>query len=1221
MDNKRIKDENDSRNKGKAAREDTEPLLGKHKKEEERKKKESPKKDRKDKKNGDKDEEEAIDYRVDISDPSKNESDKKANKIKTSKYNLVTFLPKNLFNQFKRIANIYFLVIMVLSSFPFSPVSPVTTAVPLFLVLAVTAVKDGIEDIKRHKADREINTKSKTRILKGDKFEKIPWEDVRDGDIIKVKGEEEVPADLILISASGEDGKAFVETSNLDGETNLKTRQALEELKDVKDENSIKSWKEKNVFIECEQPNNNLDKFTGRITVDGKQYPLSLKQMLLRGCTLMDTDWAYGMVVYTGHDTKIMKNSSTPPFKRSRLEKQVNSALIWQFVFGFIIVGIGATYSTMWEKLAGVHHWYLDFEGSEFGLVMVILNSVGTFVVLFSMIIPISLYVTIELVRLFLAYYMNNDLNMVDEKGNPSHVRSSSLVEELGQIDYIFSDKTGTLTVNVMNFRAATINGKIYGDMEADDSPAMTPKQDSKSVEMARRKKRMEAKKKQDKERKKQQKKQEKSEKKKDGKTEKNSTRRDDIAVDEDDENDYDEKEIFQFDDDSLLEDMKNNGNSGKSEGTENPIREWLTVLSVCHSTMPQKDTEGEKDEVKYQATSPDEKALIVAAKQLGFVFHTRQKDEVIVNIEDEDVTFKILSTLEFSSDRKRMSVICKDSEGKLKLYCKGADSVVLEMLREDQEELKKQTKKDLKKFAEKGLRTLAMAYRELEEEEFNSWNEKYQKALVSLENREEEIDKVSEEIEKDLILLGGTGIEDKLQDRAPETLARLKDTGIKLWVLTGDKKETAVNIGYSCSLFTSETTLITLDAEEESQNEEQIKKALEDIGEDSEKEGEREDENEKKSFGLVLEGKTLDLCLSEKTIDDFLKIGKKCDSVIICRISPLQKSKVVESIKNSDKKKTVLAIGDGANDVAMIHSADIGVGIIGKEGSQAVRAADFAIGEFKSLERLLLIHGRWAYKRIAKLVLYFFYKNVTFAMTQFWFNMLYSQGSGQSIFDSWSLALYNALFTAFPVVCYAIFEQDLPEKLILKNPGLYADGPKRKEFSNRLFLLWVLDGIYQSFIIFMGISLVFRDGVLDTDGLDYGLWSMGLMTYIVVLVTVTLKIASETTFYTRFSWIAMISSVAAWFLWMLLLCSLPASKLPTWISGGISVMYKLCFFLFQTAPFWLSLVVIPVMALWPHFTYRHIRRLYFPRNCDVILESQRTKVHRDAEYRLVMNS
>jgi phospholipid-translocating ATPase len=278
------------------------------------------------------------------------------------------------------------------------------------------------------------------------------------------------------------------------------------------------------------------------------------------------------------------------------------------------------------------------------------------------------------------------------------------------------------------------------------------------------------------------------------------------------------------------------------------------------------------------------------------------------------------------------------------------------------------------------GLRTLCLSYRFISSEEYRLWNKKYQEAAASIYQREERIDAVSEEIERNMLLMGGTAIEDRLQVGVPETIAELAKSGIKLWVLTGDKTETAINIGYACNLLTTDMNLLILKADNRDETTSLLDKTLKEIAKEVEN-------SEGSSYALVIDGLTLKYALEEKTRRTLLAIGMRCVSVICCRVSPKQKAEVVRLVKKELKVMT-LAIGDGANDVSMIQEANVGIGISGVEGRQAVMASDYAIAQFRYLKKLLLVHGRWSYLRTTEMIMGFFFKNIVWTLTLFWYQI-----------------------------------------------------------------------------------------------------------------------------------------------------------------------------------------------------------------------------------------
>ena len=373
--------------------------------------------------------------------------------------------------------------------------------------------------------------------------------------------------------------------------------------------------------------------------------------------------------------------------------------------------------------------------------------------------------------------------------------------------------------------------------------------------------------------------------------------------------------------------------------------------------------------------------------------------------------------------------------------------------------------------YASDGLRTLCFAYREISESEYAEWNEEFQKANTAMSNRAEELEKVGELIEKDFFLVGATAVEDKLQDGVPETIHILGEAGVRVWVLTGDRQETAINIGYSCRLLIEEMTLIICNEESKEATREFLLQRIEEFDSQPLAEGEEE------SLGFIIDGKSLKFALQDDLKDLFLNIGKRCKAVICCRVSPLQKAEVVLLVKNTLKAIT-LAIGDGANDVGMIQAAHIGVGISGEEGLQAVRAADYAIAQFRFLQRLLLVHGSWAYNRMAKLILYSFYKNIGLYMIQFWFTF-YNGFSGQIAFDDWALSFYNVLFTCLPPMMIGVFDQHVSSQNLMKYPELYKYGQKKEFVSECTYLQALTKPHINSSPLFSSTALSFGRGSL----------------------------------------------------------------------------------------------------------------------------------------------
>uniref|UniRef100_A0A8B9KTS5 Phospholipid-transporting ATPase n=1 Tax=Astyanax mexicanus TaxID=7994 RepID=A0A8B9KTS5_ASTMX len=936
-----------------------------------------------------------------------------SNRVSTAKYNVLTFLPRFLYSQFRRAANSFFLFIALLQQIPdVSPTGRWTTLVPLLFILVVAAVKEVIEDLIVH------------------------WEKV------------------LNLSRCEPQGMCYIETSNLDGETNLKIRQGLQITSEIKDIDSLMRLSGR---MECESPNRHLYEFVGNIRMDGHStVPLGPDQILLRGAQLRNTQWVHGIVVYTGHDTKLMQNSTRPPLKLSNVERITNFQILVLFGCLLAISLVCSIGQTIWKYQYGNDAWYMDLNyggAANFGLNFL------TFIILFNNLIPISLLVTLEVIKFIQAYFINWDTDMIYEATNtPAMARTSNLNEELGQVKYIFSDKTGTLTCNVMQFKKCTVAGVAYGHS-------------SHSMEEAG------------------------------------------------------------FNDPSLLENLQSN------HPTAPVIMDFMTMMAICHTAVPERS----EDTITYQAASPDEGALVRAARNLGFVFSARTPDSVIVE------------SVSVEHARKRMSVIMRTPSGKIRLYCKGADTVIYDRLA-DNSRYKDITLKHLEQFATEGLRTLCFAVADISESLYQQWLEVHHRACTSLQNRALKLEESYELIEKNLQLLGATAIEDKLQDRVPETIETLMKADIKIWILTGDKQETAINIGHSCKLLTKNMGLLVINEETLDGTRETLSHHCGMLGDALHKEND---------FALIIDGKTLKYALTFGARQYFLDLALSCKAVICCRVSPLQKSEVVEMVKKQVKVIT-LAIGDGANDVGMIQTAHVGVGISGNEGLQAANSSDYSIAQFKYLKNLLLVHGAWNYNRVAKCILYCFYKNIVLYIIEIWFAFV-NGFSGQILFERWCIGLYNVIFTALPPLTLGIFERSCRKENMLKYPELYKTSQNAMGFNTKVNPLY-----FYTLKIFLSNFVV---------------------------ITVCLKAGLETSSWTMFSHIAIWGSIGLWVVFFGIYSSLwPLIPLAPDMSGEADMM-------FNSGVFWMGLFFIPVTSLVFDVAYKVIKKACFKTLVDEVQE------------------
>ncbi|KAG6872613.1 hypothetical protein C0995_008358 [Termitomyces sp. Mi166 len=1218
------------------------------------------------------------------------------NQVLTSKYSILTFIPRNLLEQFRRVANIFFLAIAILQFFnKFSTISPGLVIFPLLIVLAITALKDGYEDIKRHQSDRRVNhtavrvlsgggwanpnamakknrtfvrgiipTRLRKKAEKGQlvndgsttasgaklmgseqpevehtdveyddaheetgaetgtglhifshhadhsrpHWRKTIWEDVRVGDFVKIKDHEQLPADVLICVTSEEENVAFVETKNLDGETNLKSRHACAPLTHLR--TAADCADVRNRFrVEADRPDVNMYKLNATLRIDSKDrsveetYPIDMQMTLLRGTVLRNTAWVIGIVMYTGEDTRIVMNSGGTPSKRSKVERQMNpQVFINLIILAIMAVVCGIVDSVLEHRLypQGAPWLYNDNQSDDNPSI----NGLVTWafaLITFQNIVPISLYISIEFVRTCQAAFIYFDSEIHYKKTDqPTLARSWNLSDDLGQIEYIFSDKTGTLTQNSMIFRQCSVAGQVYrGDPDTEDEFEPRPRPQERTTASQSQSLTLPP---------------------------SNSSSSSTAAS----PSPFPPKPIgtatadpltmppprgpARFFSSSLAEDLRAAAHAS-DPARARALNGFFSVLALCHTVLT--GTDPETGAMEYKAQSPDEAALVQAAADVGYVFRGREVDVLSLQTpfhgdgdgDGEGTTrierYRLLNILEFTSARKRMSVVVRkmdEGDGRVFLLCKGADNVIFDRLREGggEGEGREETERHLGEFASDGLRTLTLAYKVIQEAEYEEWSERYHEASVAMEGRGEKIEAVSDELERDLRLLGATAIEDRLQDGVPEAIADLKRAGIKIWVATGDKLETAIAIGHSTNLIGRESNIIVIrgDSGGRSVYQQMVHAAeeffpeanllSEDVVNHSHYPPPRPSTSSRTEyplrrittglssivgpnngerpggFVLVIDGSALEYALADDEHKSLLlKLAMQCEGVVCCRVSPLQKALIVKLVKDGLGVMT-LAIGDGANDVSMIQSADVGVGISGEEGLQAVNSSDYAIAQFRFLKRLLLVHGHWSYARNGNMILNFFYKNIVCIGVLWWFQ-IYCGWSSNYVFEYTYLLFWNSFWTIAPVIAIGLFDRIVDAHVLMDLPELYRYGREGRWFGLKWFSTMVFSAVIAANLF---------------NGLNTNVWTGWV-------------------FFAVFIGIVLI----------LLYTAVYASISPGWF---VTPMFGYNRFLWPSAYFWLCLPLTICLALAPRYLAKAWKFGFTPDDIDIMRYIGKTEPQRD---------
>ncbi|CAK7322729.1 unnamed protein product [Dovyalis caffra] len=820
----------------------------------------------------------------------------------------------------------------------------------------VSATKEAWDDYNRYLSDKKANEKEVWVVKNGIK-KHIQAQDICVGNTVWLRENDEVPCDLVLIGTSDPQGICYVEllarskygkhsiiinvdvkgsfvyigvmggcsivgeisfsTAALDGETDLKTRGV----------------------IECPNPDKDIRRFDANLRlfppfIDNDVCPLTIKNTILQSCYLRNTEWACGVAVYTGNETKLGMSRGIPEPKLTAMDAMIDKLTGAIFVFQIVVVLVLGVAGNVWKDTEARKQWYVLYpdEGPWYELLVIPLR----FELLCSIMIPISIKVSLDLVKSLYAKFIDWDWEMIDlETGTPSHAANTAISEDLGQVEYILTDKTGTLTENKMVFRRCCIGGNFYGNETGDALKESSSRHISIWI---------------------------------------SGYVKSDFVL----ENAYVFLTLIVT---GKLTVLLRKGMQYKqllnaiSSGSPDVVRS-LTVMAICNTVVPVQSKTGA---ILYKAQSQDEDALVHAAAKLNMVFVNKNGNNLELRFNTSVIQYEVLETLEFTSDRKRMSVVVRDCQnGKILLLSKGADEAILPYASAGQ-----QTRifnEAVEQYSQLGLRTLCLAWRELKEDEYEEWSFMFREASSTLVDREWRIAEVCQRLEHDLDVLGVTAIEDRLQDDVPETIYTLRKAGINFWMLTGDKQNTAIQIALSCNFISPEPKgqLLLIDGKTEQEVGRSLERVLLTM---------RTTASEPKDVAFVVDGWALEIALKHYW-KAFTELAILTRTAICCRVTPSQKAQLVQILKSCDYR--TLAIGDGGNDVRMIQQADIGVGISGREGLQAARAADYSIGRV----------------------------------------------SGTSLFNSVSLMAYNVFYTSVPVLV-SVLDKDLSEETVMQHPQI----------------------------------------------------------------------------------------------------------------------------------------------------------------------------------------
>ncbi|KAJ5263449.1 hypothetical protein N7478_011054 [Penicillium angulare] len=977
------------------------------------------------------------------------------NVVSNAKYTPWSFLPRTLYNEFSFFFNIYFLLVALSQVIPILRIGYMSSYIaPLAFVVSISLGKEALDDIGRRRRDAEANAEEFTIVsLDRNALEMTKKSrDLKVGDVLKVRKNQRLPADVVILKSISNDsgssrknsvdeepvpgtstnlldpeqetfeasadvppnptetssaGDTFIRTDQLDGETDWKLRipSALSQPLSFSDFNRLK--------ITASPPDQRVNEFVGTIElgaptgfydahVDKSSQPQQnglppndeSRGLNSAPLTIDNTAWAntvlasntitYAAIIYTGSQTRAALSTSPSRSKVGLLEYEINNLTkilcVLTLTLSIVLVALEGFEPTN-DKV-----WYV---------------AIMIYLILFSTIIPMSLRVNLDMAKSVYGRFIERDKDIPD-----TVVRTSTIPEDLGRIEYLLSDKTGTLTQNEMELKKIHVGTVSYASEAMDEVGSFI-------------------------------------------------------------------RQAFAG---SALTTPSTAFGPQSGQGVAprtrreigSRVRDLVLGLALCHNVTPTTEEEDGQKFTSYQASSPDEIAIVRYTEEVGLKLSYRDRQTVVLESTDSKqvvVRVRILDIFPFTSDSKRMGIIVQfeqdehgldtetKSEPEIWFYQKGADTVMSSIVAAN-DWLDEETAN----MAREGLRTLVIGRKRLSLQQYQEFSAKFRQASLSLQGRDVGMTKVvGEYLERDLELLGVTGVEDRLQRDVKSSLELMRNAGIKIWMLTGDKVETARCVAISAKLVSRGQYIHTLSKVTEKSA---AQEALDFL-------------RNKTDCCLLIDGESLTLMLDHFRTD-FISVAVLLPAVIACRCSPTQKAEVANLIRHHTKKR-VCCIGDGGNDVSMIQAADVGIGIVGKEGRQASLAADFSITQFHHLTKLLVWHGRNSYKRSAKLAQFIMHRGLIISVCQTMYSIA-GHFDPKGLFINWLMIGYATVYTNAPVFSL-VFDRDVDERLANLYPELYKELKTGKSLSYRSFFTWVLISVYQGAVI-QGLSQILLDTV-----------------------------------------------------------------------------------------------------------------------------------------------